>query len=341
MHRYCTYFDHRFLDRGLAMIRSLRRVEPDCRISVLCLTPACERVLSGLGEPGVTLTSLASFERDNPDLLAIKESRCLRDYYFTLSGCVVAAALEAAGPDEIVTYLDADLFFYASPVPLFESMAGASVGLIGHRFHWWAKRLEKYGRFNVGWVSFRADATGQEAAQWWRSRCIEWCYGFVDGDRFADQKYLEHMAANFPKVVEIRHPGANLGPWNICRHTIAPRADGGFTVDANVPLIFFHFSGLREVEPGVFLCSRPSYLGPFSKVVRSGLYATYVALLLKMRKEIGGIPTDPSPPLSVEVRPSLTERVTAPTVRMASRWAGHYVGEARATRRKGQPAPVT
>ena len=35
-------------------------------------------------------------------------------------------------------------------------MANGSVGLIGHRFHWWARRLEKYGRFNVGWVSFRA-----------------------------------------------------------------------------------------------------------------------------------------------------------------------------------------
>src|SRR3954469_20042709 len=97
MHLYCTYFDHRFLDRGLAMIRSLRSVEPDCHIFVLCLTPACERVLVRLGEPGVTLTGLAAFERDNPDLLAIKDSRCLRDYYFTLSGCVTASALEAAG----------------------------------------------------------------------------------------------------------------------------------------------------------------------------------------------------------------------------------------------------
>lgn len=332
MSLYCTYFDHRFLDRGLAMIRSLRRVEPDCRISVLCLTPPCERVLASLREPGVTLTALADFERAHPDLRAIKHGRCLRDYYFTLSGCVAAAALAAAAPGEIVTYLDADLMFYASPTPLFEAMAGASVGLVGHRFPWWTKRLEKYGRFNVGWVSFRADAVGREAAHWWRNRCIEWCYGVLDGDRFADQKYLEHMVATFPGVVEIPHPGANVGPWNIGRHAVARRPDGGFSIDGDFPLIFFHFSGVRETEPGVFLCSRPSYLAPFSATVRTGLYEPYVALLLKLREEIGGIPTDPSPPLSVDVPPSLRQRLAAPMLRLGARWAGHYVRSARPPR---------
>ena len=72
--------------------------------------------------------------------------------------------------------------FYSSPAPIYEAIANASIGLVGHRFHWWAKRLEKYGRFNVGWVSFRADATGLEAARWWRNSCIDWCYGGVDGD---------------------------------------------------------------------------------------------------------------------------------------------------------------
>lgn len=326
MHRYCTFFDHRYLDRGLAMIRSLRRVDPGCRISVLCLTPACERELARLGEPGVTLTSLADFERDNPDLLAIKDSRCLRDYYFTLSGCIVASALGDAAPNEVVTYLDADLLFYSSPAPMFEAMAGASVGLVGHRFHWWAKRLEKYGKFNVGWVSFRADPVGREAAQWWRESCIDWCYGGVDGDRFADQKYLEHIFAKFPNVIEITHPGANVGPWNVCRHSIAQGPGGAFVVDGGFPLIFCHFSGVKELESGVFLCSHISYLGPFSRTVRRGLYEPYIALLGQIREEIGGLPRDPAPGLSIVLPPTARERLMAPLIRAAARWAGHYVG---------------
>jgi len=321
---YCTYFDHVYLDRGLAMIRSLRRVDPDGSISVLCLTPAVHRVLSGLGEPGVTLIVLEEFEQENPDLLAAKESRCLRDYYYTLTASLVCSVLQGARPDDVVTYLDADLMFYSDPGPIYEAMAGASVGLIGHRWHWWTRRLRKYGRFNVGWVSFRADATGTEAARWWRDRCIEWCYGCVDGDLFADQKYLDHIHARFPNVVEITHPGTNVGPWNICREDIRRAANGSIVVGSGFSLIFFHFSGLKEMSPGVWLGSLPSYLGPFSSVVRTDLYEPYIGLLGDIRKELGGLPADPPPVLSVSVPPRLWRRLLAPLIRRGHRWAGHY-----------------
>lgn len=327
MNRYCTYFDHLYLDRGLAMIRSLRRVDPDCRVSVLCLTPECEHVLARLHEPGVTWSRLADFERENPDLLAIKDGRSLRDYYFTLSGCTVSSALEAADPGDIVTYLDADLMFYSSPAPIYEAIANASIGLVGHRFHWWAKRLEKYGRFNVGWVSFRADATGLEAARWWRNSCIDWCYGGVDGDRFADQKYLDHIFLKFPNVVEVTHPGANVGPWNICRHAIAQGPDTTFVVDGKFPLIFFHFAGLKEIEPNVFLGSNISYLGPFSALVRNDIYRPYVAHLKQIQDEIGGIPATTSTAAEHPSGepPSLKDRLLALVRLKAGRWAGHYV----------------
>lgn len=305
------------------MIRSLRRVEPGCRVSVLCLTPSCEQVLRRSSEPGVTLISLADFERENPDVLAIKDTRCTRDYYFTLGSCLVASIIQEAEPNEVVTYLDADLSFYSSPAPIFEAMANASVALIGHRFHRWTKRLEKYGRFNVGWVSFRHDIVGREAARWWRDSCIEWCYACVDGDRFADQKYLEHIYARFPKVVEITHPGTNIGPWNICRHSVKRGAAGTFVVDGQFPLIFFHFSGLREVEPDLYLCSNVSYLGPFSKTVRTGLYAPYIRRLEQIRRELGDIPPDPSP-VWIDYPPP-RRRMLAPVIRLAGRLAGHYV----------------
>lgn len=321
---YCTYFDHVYLDRGLAMIRSLRRVDPDGSISVLCLTPAVHRVLSGLGEPGVTLILLEAFEQENPDLLAAKETRCLRDYYYTLTASLVCAVLQGARPDDVVTYLDADLMFYSDPGPIYEAMAGASVGMIGHRWHWWTRRLRKYGRFNVGWVSFRADATGTEAARWWRDRCIEWCYGCVDGDLFADQKYLDHIHARFPNVVEITHPGTNVGPWNICREDIRRAANGSIVVGNGFSLIFFHFSGLKEMSPGVWLGSLPSYLGPFSSVVRTDLYEPYIGLLGDIRKELGGLPADPPPVLSVSVPPRFWRRLLAPLIRRGHRWAGHY-----------------
>jgi hypothetical protein len=286
-------------------------------------------VLRQLREPAVKLIRLVDFERSNPDLLAIKGTRCMRDYYFTLSSCVVTSALQHAQPNEVVTYVDADLFFYTSPTPIYEAMANASVALIGHRFHWWTKRLEKYGRFNVGWVSFRSDAIGAKAAQWWRNSCLEWCYGCVDEDRFADQKYLEHIFHRFSNVVEVAHPGTNLGPWNICRHSITQGPENAIVVDTKFPLIFFHFSGLKEAEPDVFLCSRISYLGPFSETVRKLIYEPYIVLLKQIQKEIGGIRADATPKLAEDVDPSLMQRLLAPMVRTIAKWAGHYVSVGR------------
>jgi hypothetical protein len=322
MHLYCTYFDHRFLTRGLAMIRSLRRVDPGCRVTVLCLTEACERVLAAAAEPGVTLVRLEDFERENPDVLAIKDTRSLRDYYFTLSGCLSAWMLKQAKPQEVLTYVDADLYFYASPAPLFAAMENASVGLISHRHHWWTRRLEKFGRFNVGWVSFRSDPIGWLAATWWRERCIEWCYGIADGDRFADQKYLDHMFAKFPKVVEIAHPGANIGPWNVSRHRIAGGAGESFVVDGGFPLIFVHYSGVSKAGRGLYQCSNVSYLGPFPQLVREGLYAPYLAELERIHRALG-LPDK----MEADERgsPRLRRRLLAPVLRMAGRLAGHYI----------------
>lgn len=305
------------------MLRSLRAVDPGCSITVLCLSEICQRVLQRLAEPGVDLIGLSDFERSNPDVLAIKETRSLRDYYFTMSGCLVDWLLRDSAPEGTVTYVDADLLFYTSPAPLFAAMDGASVGLVGHRHHWWTRRLEKYGRFNVGWVCFRADKTGREAARWWRERCIEWCYGCVDGDRFADQKYLDHIFERFPNVVEIAHPGANIGPWNICRHAVARKADGSFVVDGKFPLIFVHYSGVEETRPDLYLCSNVSYLGPFSRTVRRGLYVPYIARLKQLGHEIGPLPAD----TTAEVRgnPPPLRRYLAPVIKVAGVLAGHYI----------------
>jgi hypothetical protein len=342
-HRYCTYFDQRYLDRGLAMLRSLRRFDPGCRVTVLCLTGSCKAALERLDEPGVVALALGDFERAIPDLLAVKPTRTPRDYAFTLASCLAAHLLRDAAPGEIVTYLDADLCFYSSPAPLYAAMAEASVGLVGHRHHWWSRRLEKYGRLNVGWVSFRNDAAGREAAQWWRARCIEWCHGHVerhaDGDRFADQKYLDHMIEKFPRVTEIAHPGANLGPWNIRRHTVARGRGRDVLVDGQFPLIFFHYSGLREGGDGQWLCSNVSYLAPFSRFVREQLYVPYLAQLGEMRAALGGLPEEDTPNL-MGSPPARRHRI-APLLRLAGRLAGHYVRMPRAWAGAAAPAAST
>jgi glycosyltransferase involved in cell wall biosynthesis len=256
---------------------------------VLCLSRECFAVLARLDEPGVRLIDLEELERNNPDVAATKVSRSALEYYFTLTGCIVTEVMRTSADDDFVTYVDADLMFYSSVRPLFEEMTGASVGLVGHRYHWWKRSNLKFGYFNVCWTCFRCDVVGRRAATWWRDRCVEWCHDYVDGDRFADQKYLDHMHRKFPNVVEIKHAGANVAPWNLGRHKISLSPNDSFCVDGAWPLIFFHFQGFREVEPGLFLINHLAYQAPLSRTVRDKLYAPYAAVLLEIGEAVGTI----------------------------------------------------
>jgi glycosyltransferase involved in cell wall biosynthesis len=328
MHRYCTYFDHRYLPRGLAMIRSLRHMDPGCHITVFCLTPECHLALARIAEPDTSLVTLEELERANPDLLATKSTRSTLEYYFTLTGCIVTSLLAEAGPGDYVTYVDADLMFYSSVAPLYEEMADASVGLIAHRYHWWKANNVKFGYFNVCWTCFRNDETGRNAARWWRDRCIEWCHDYVDRDRFADQKYLDHMYRQFPNVVEIEHHGANVAPWNVGRHSVSRAADGRLVVDGDWPLIFFHFQGFREIEPGLFLINHLAYQAPLSDAIRDEIYAPYATLLAQLGKEVAA--GQSAPPLLArgQASPTLKQRyfeLRVKALQLAARMMGHYV----------------
>jgi len=158
----------------------------------------------------------------------------------------------------------------------------ASVAIIPHRFPAKIARLAKFGTYNVGWVGARKDDEGRRVIEWWRQKCIEWCHDYVDGDRFADQGYLDAFCGLSPRVKIIEHIGANLAPWNIGHYRIAFES-GEVRVDDR-PLIFFHFQGLRK-DLGYFFFNRHRhYRAPFSAVTRRHIYKPHVNELLAIEK---------------------------------------------------------
>src|SRR5258708_200120 len=154
-HEYCTLFDHRYLARGLAMTRSLRRVAPGSSVWVLCLDRLAQDILFRLAEPGVRTISLAALEAGDLSLAAARhDGRSLVEYYFTCKASLIAFVLYAAPDAKMVSYVDADLWFFADPAPAFEEADDAPVILTLHRFPLERRNLEAYGRFNAGWLSF-------------------------------------------------------------------------------------------------------------------------------------------------------------------------------------------
>ncbi|MBW1963295.1 MAG: tetratricopeptide repeat protein, partial [Deltaproteobacteria bacterium] len=173
-------------------------------------------------------------------------------YYWTLTPTIILRILDRNPRIERLTYLDADLFFYASPAPLYAEMKPYSVWIHEHRFSPSLKHLEKFGNYNVGLLSFKNDPSGIAVLREWRKRCLQWCYMRFENGKFGDQLYLNDWPERFKAVGIIQHIGAGVAPWNHEQYRWVENSEGAVLVDGH-PLIFYHFHGLTFVHPGVIV----------------------------------------------------------------------------------------
>ena len=273
-HAYCTYFDSGYLSRGLALIESLRAGGDDSPVWIMTLDEAAHDYLADAAIPGVHLLTVADLETAVPQLAPLKSQRSRMEYYFTTTPLLVHWVMDKY-PDATtaVAYLDADLFYFADPSLVFDAMGDGSVGIIEHRYPpRLAKRLAKYGRFNVGWVGFRADAPGRACLDWWAQATLAWCRDTPEDGKYADQGYLDSFPELFDSVRILGSAGLDLAPWNTSRHTIT--AVGERVLADGDPLVFFHFHGLRRVRDW-WVTSQLVYGAPMGRVLRERVYARY------------------------------------------------------------------
>jgi hypothetical protein len=284
-HVYCTYFDHRYLTRGLAMIESLRKVGEHGRMWVLCLSDEAYETMHRVGSPGVEPIRLGDFELANPQVTAVRGQRSTMEYFFTMTPWLVRHVMRLSPEADWVTYLDADLWFFHSPQPIYDELESSSVGIIPHRFPSAQSWRLRYGTYNVGWVSFRLDEAGVACADWWAARCLEWCKDTPDAGRFADQGYLDGFCAAVDGVHVIENAGADLAPWNLSSHETAWGIRPAVTADGR-PLIFFHFHGLDR-DAKRFYFKHATYGAKTTGLVRDGIYVPYLTALAQVEREIG------------------------------------------------------
>jgi len=234
-------------------------------------------ILEKLHLPDLHPISLEEFERNDELLLSAKQNRSRIEYYFTCTPSLPLYILNGWPEVNLITYLDADLFFFSDPAPLFIEMNQKSIGIIGHRFPARLQYKEKYGLYNVGWLSFRKDKTGVECLNWWRKLCFEWCYDRLEDDRFADQKYLNRFPHRYGKDVILNHPGANVAPWNIENYNLKMKESYVYVDDQ--PLLFFHFQGFRQIIPFVYDLGLCDYGIKINQKLMDYIYMPYIQAL--------------------------------------------------------------
>lgn len=285
MLHFCTYFDRNYLSRGLALYASLALRCDGFTLWVLCLDDATRAVLEHLALPNMRCRALVSLESADAELAGVKNSRPIFEYYYTCGPAFMCHLLRTEPAIELITYLDADLFFFEDPAPAAAELAQASIGLVSHRNGNTRARLQS-GEFNAGWVSFRRDSEGSSALEWWRARCIDSCS--IDDESSAvcgDQKYLQDLPSLFERVHVLKHPGANLGFWNYARFRYTRVGDQVLVEGA--PLLWFHFGDFR-IAAGLWLS--PSYATRAffpSRLIRRRVLAPYARVLLQIDRGLG------------------------------------------------------
>lgn len=249
MKRYfCTYFNDNYLIYGLTMFRSLKKTGIDFKLFVLCLDESVYEKLIGF-DPLLEPVRLSELEAFDPETAACKTNRSMVEYFFTLSPALPLFLMHRNPEIDILAYVDSDFMFFSSPEPVWEELGEKSILIYEHDFSAHEEGIEHHGRFNVGFQLYRNNPAGTQVLQWWRGKCIEWCYDREESGRFADQKYLDWWPELFTDDVVIaeKTKPQGLAPWNMKKHAFSFVA--GHLYSDGKPVIYFHFQNCKLLPP--------------------------------------------------------------------------------------------
>ena len=108
----------------------------------------------------------------------------------------------------------------------------------------------RYGINNLGFCTLRDTPEVRRAVWWWARRLEFHCTIDLDNGLFVDQKWADLLPAFIERSVLLRHPGYNVGYWNLAQRRVSRVEDSWLVNDR--PLRFVHFSGNKIEEEAVF-----------------------------------------------------------------------------------------
>lgn len=289
MFNFCTLFDSNYLSRGLTLYRSLEQVCDTFHLYIFAFDEKSAEVLHRLQLRHATIIPLKEFEDD--ELLHVKPKRSRAEYCWTSTSSTILYVIRKFGVAQC-TYLDADMMFFSSPKPIFDEMGDRSILITEHRYSPQYNKEALSGKYCVQFVSFKNDPSGLTALQWWRDRCIEWCYARYEDGKFGDQLYLDDWMTRFHGVHELQHLGGGMAAWNVQQYDVFQKNDTLWGKEKQTgrefPVIFYHFHYLRFLKPNDIELGRRT----LANNILERIYAPYVKELERSAAMIRAV--DPS-----------------------------------------------
>lgn len=288
---FCTLFDSGYVDKGLVMYESLKKVCGSFRLYVVAFDDMCYKVLSDYESEYLIPICLRDFEDEK--LLAAKKNRTSQEYCWTCSCHAIRYVLKKYC-EPVCTYIDADMFFYSDPKVLMKELvdAEADVGIIeqGLDNHIENKRVLQWsGKFCVEFNTFFATENGLKVLEWWCDRCIERCTSIPDGQYFGDQKYLDDWETRFRGVHVYVHKGAGVAPWNVSQYRLKKMLSDELYVKwgkKTYQLIFYHFQAIKYLTNNTVDIGVNLYPGKAQKKLLNVLYIDYLRRIEQKRKQL-------------------------------------------------------
>jgi hypothetical protein len=286
---FLTFFDRNYLARGIAMIDSLKGVEPSANIIVFALDNETQVLLEQIYQDSLIILPPNYVSERWPHLERLKTTRKHWEYIATRKAWLIYTVLQELENNELLYYVDSDTLFYSSPAPAFRAMLNASIGISPHAFSPKHTSLSKFGRFNAGFLIVRKDKLGLTCMRDWAADCETWCYQEVVDGKFMNQGYLTSWPSRYQRVATFTHLGLNLGPWNVDGNILS-KVDGELFVN-DKHLIFYHFHNWIRHE-GIWknastMVSRDNHQYLFENV-----YDTYSFILFRTERRLAALGFD-------------------------------------------------
>ena len=280
MRYYVTYFDRNYFARGLALIESLHsKSRSPFTLYVHCMDELTRLILSKLEIPSIMILARFELEAYDTALTSTMHTRDAREYLWTMTPTIILRTLERFPNIDFLTYLDADQYVFSDPEVIFHELNSGSCLIHEHRFSRELEHMAQNGIYNVGVLAFPNDSRGRSILEWWRLRCIEWCYAKPHDGKMGDQGYLNDWPTRFKDVIVTQNIGIGVAPWNMRSYSFNEGPEGQVLIN-NVPIVVFHFHGIKLLDPRlIVLMDNLTYSIPVNTVRLC--YLPYVEALLR------------------------------------------------------------
>lgn len=241
----CSIVSNEYLVRVIALYNSLIKYQENFNLWICAIDKEAYEALLELDLKNVTVISLEEVNIS----INIEANHNKREYCWVLKS-VFAHYLLNKRKLARVLYCDTDMYFFGPIKHIIDEWSQSSFYVTTQRADMYTEHIN--GQYQAGLLGFKNDSYGREILEWWRNRCINWCFDSHDTklESWGDQKYLDKIPIFFENIKVSNNLGINAAPWNLIQnnsnYNIAGNKDQVFI--NNCLLCCYHFGSMNIVD---------------------------------------------------------------------------------------------